>query len=357
MKIHRRFVDQVAYAENAQRTVRLPRNYFLVGLDLMLIAKLSRSATTPDGGESKDSAPAQLIKNLLIRANGSDVLKSIDMETLHRKNELQYGTRPHIYSEAWSGYADKSEVTLKVAAYLPFAMPRAVREIDTILPTANKSSLDLIVTWGTGLDTMNNAYPGGGGSAESVTVHEATLLVHADEYIGQPPDVAQMMFQEFYQEHQVTAASNRFRIELPVGKGLLYRGLLLKTHSDGNQVDTILPFGLANTNTITLKSGTEVYLHEIAGCLQGANRLNHAIQVPERIGSAAALNHRLQELLLEGYYYIDFCRDGRLRESLDSSVLSDLILELEVAHPGTLDFVTVYPDTLLLPAVTTPAAT
>ena len=79
------------------------------------------------------------------------------------------------------------------------------------------------------------------------------------------------------------------------------------------------------------------------------NRLAQGLQVPERTGSAAALNHRLQELVLEGYYYIDFCRDGRLKEMLDTSYLSDLELSIEVANPGDADFIDVYYDHLFLP--------
>lgn len=350
MKILEREIGSIAFASNQTRTLNLPRNYAYDSIQLMLIAKMSRSATTADGGEAKDCAPAQLVKNITIRANGRDVIKSIDMETLHRANQLRWGTRPHIYAEAWSGYADKTDEELKVCAQIDFAMWRAIRPIDTLLDSAGLATLEMIITWGAGLDTMNDAYPGAGGSSESVTVTEATLYVSAIERVGVPPNTRFMVNKEFMIRKEVTAASNKFQIDLPVGN--MYRSILIKTHSDGDQVDTILPFGLTNQNTITLQAGTEVFKHRIAGCLQADNRLHAGLEVAERIGSASALNHRLQELVLEGYYLLEFVSDGRLTESLDTSKLSSLKLVLDVANPGTVDFIDVYPVELIMPAIT-----
>ena len=84
MKILEREIGSIDFAENQTRTLQLPRNYAYDQLNLLLIAKMSRTATGADAGESKDSAPAQLVKNIQIRANGRDVIKNYDMETLHR---------------------------------------------------------------------------------------------------------------------------------------------------------------------------------------------------------------------------------------------------------------------------------
>jgi len=239
---------------------------------------------------------------------------------------------------------------MKVAARMSFAMPRALRQPDTLLDTAAMSSLDLAVTWGAGANTMDDTWPGSGGSAESVTVNDAKLHITAVEYIGVPAGTVFALWKETWMRKEVTAVNNAFQIKLPYGAGMNYRSILIKTHSNGNQVDTIIPYnGLAILNKITLKSGTEIYLYEVGQLLQVQNRLAHELQVPERIGSGAALDHALQELVLEGYYYIDFCRDGRLKEMLDTSFLSDLELVIEVANPGDADFIDVYFDQLFLP--------
>ena len=350
MKLHKRYLGCMNWpGANQMRSFEIPRNYALVALEFELVADLTRTATSADGGGPKDSAPAQLIQSLDLIANGSDTIRHMDFETLHRKNEQQFGVRPRIYAEEWSGYADAADKVLKVAARLSFAMPKAIREPDTLLDTAAMSSLDLAVTWGAGLDTMNDTWPGTG-TVPVVTVNDAKLHITAIEYIGASANVNYALWKESWKRKQVTAVDNAFQIKLPYGAGMNYRSILIKTHSDGDQVDTILPYnGLAILNKITLKSGTETYLYEIAQLLQVQNRLANAMQIPERTGSAAALNHRLQELVQEGYYYIDFCRDGRLSEMLDTSFLSDFELVLEVANPGTNDFIDVYYDHLFLP--------
>jgi len=351
MKLHRRYLGCMNWpGANQMRSFEIPRNYALVALEFELVADLTRASTAGDGGGPKDSAPAQLIQSLDLIANGSDTIKHTDFETLHRKNELQFGTRPRIYSHDWAGYADAADKVMKVAARMSFAMPRALRQPDTLLDTAAMSSLDLAVTWGAGANTMDDTWPGSGGSAESVTVNDAKLHITAVEYIGVPAGTVFALWKETWMRKEVTAVNNAFQIKLPYGAGMNYRSILIKTHSNGNQVDTIIPYnGLAILNKITLKSGTEIYLYEVGQLLQVQNRLAHELQVPERIGSGAALDHALQELVLEGYYYIDFCRDGRLKEMLDTSFLSDLELVIEVANPGDADFIDVYFDQLFLP--------
>lgn len=349
MKILEREIGSIDFAANQTRTLPLPRNYAYRSIQLLLIADLTRAATAADGGGPKDSAPAQLIKNIMIRANGRDVIKNYDMETLHRLCQIRHGVRPYIYSEDWSGYADAADKVLKVAAQIDFAMWKAIRPIDTLLDSAGLATLELIVTWGAGTDTMNDTWPGAGGSAESVTVNDAKLFVASTEAVGVPAGTKFMSNKEYVIRKEVTSANARFQIDLPVSN--LYRDLVIKTHSDGDQVDSILPFALATQPTITLQAGTEVFKYRIGGFLQADNRLESMMEVPERTGSAAALNHRLQELLLEGYYHLEFVKDGRLTECLDTSKLSSLQLMLDVANPGDADFVDVYPCELIAPAI------
>lgn len=349
MKILEREIGSIDFAANQTRTLPLPRNYAYRCLNLLLICDLTRAATAADGGGPKDAAPAQLVKNIMIRANGRDVIKNIDFESQHRINQIAHGTRPYIYAEDWSGYDDAADKVLKVACRIDLEMWRAIRPIDTLLDSAGLATLELIITWGAGLDTMNDTWPGPGGSAESVTVNEATLYVSSVESVGVPAGTVFMTNKEYMIRSQVTAASARHQIQLPVGN--LYRWFILKTHSDGDQVDSILPFSLTNQNTIQIQAGTEVFKYRIAGCLQADNRLEYMMEVPERTGTAAALNHRLQELLLEGYYVLEFVKDGRLTECLDTAKLSSLELILDVAHPGTDDFIDVFPCELIRPPV------
>jgi len=342
MKILEREIGSIEYAENQTRTLPLPRNYAYRCLDLILIAKIERAAGT--AGEVKDSAPAQLVKNIAIRANGRDVIKNYDMESLHRLNQMRHHTRPLIDSEGLSGFgiiATTGTVHM-IHARIEFEMWDAIRPIDTLLDSAGLATLELIVTWGTGMDIMNDAFDGA-----SVTVNEATLYVSSVESVGVPPGTTFMTNKEYLIRSQVTAASARHQIFLPVSN--LYRSIVLKTHSDGDQVNTILPFSITALNTISIQSGTEVFKYRIAGTLQACNRLDCEMEVPEIMSDAAALNHRLEEQSLEGYYLLEFVKDGRLTECLDTSKLSSLELILDVAHPGTDDFIDVYLTELIRP--------
>ncbi|MHC4397641.1 MAG: hypothetical protein ACYS1A_18515, partial [Planctomycetota bacterium] len=92
MKILEREIGSLDFAANQTRTLPLPRNYAYRQLFLLLIADLTRTATGADAGGPKDCAPAQLIQNITIRANGRDVIKSYDFETLHRLSEMRHHT-------------------------------------------------------------------------------------------------------------------------------------------------------------------------------------------------------------------------------------------------------------------------
>jgi len=353
MKILEREIGSIDYAANQTRTLPLPRNYAYRKLNLTLIAQVWRAAGALAGG-AMDSAPAQLVRNIMIRANGRDVIKNIDMESLHRINQLAHGTRPQISSDAWVGFgaiAVGAPITISVSACLDFEMWRAVRPIDTLLDSAGLATLEMIVTFGAPNDIMTPAYdPAAGG----VVVVDAKLFVSSVEAVGVPAGTLFMANKEYMIRSQVTATSARHQIQLPVGN--LYRWIILKTHSNGLPICTIMPFGLAAQNTITLQAGTEVFKYRIAGCLGNDNRLDYELAVPELLNQVAApglaIDHRLTEFPLEGYYVLEFVKDGHLTECLDTSRLSSLELILQVVLVGTtLDFIDVYPCELIRPPV------
>lgn len=351
MKILERELGSLTYAANQTRTLPLPRNYAYRKLNLTLLASVYRAAGATDGG-AMDSCPAQLVKNIVVRANGRDVIKNIDMQSLHRINQIAHGTRPWIESEAFSGYAaitEGNKVEVGVSACLNFAMWRSIRPIDTLLDSAGLATLELIITFGSPDDIMDGTYdPAAGG----VTVDDAKLFVSSVEEVGVPAGTAFMCAKEYMIRSQVTATNNRHQIQLPVGN--LYRWIILHTHTDTIDTKTILPFNLTNQNTVTLQAGTEVFKYRIAGSMAYDNRLDYMMEVPELLqanAAAAAIDHRLTEYPLEGYYVLEFVKDGRLTEMLDTSRLSSLDLILDVVSVGTDDFIDVYPCEVIRPPV------
>jgi hypothetical protein len=163
------------------------------------------------------------------------------------------------------------------------------------------------------------------------------------ESVGVPVGTKFMVNKEYQIRSQVSAASNNHQITLPVGN--LYRSIMIRALSDGLPVNTII-------NNIQVISGTEVFKNRNAAVLQRDNRLDYHLEIPEIASSAAAKDHYYIEYVIDGYYILEFCTDGLLTESLDTTRLSELKLVLDVAHPGTTDYIDVYPCELIMPAAT-----
>ncbi|RKY11471.1 MAG: hypothetical protein DRP65_04210 [Planctomycetota bacterium] len=335
MKVLEREIGTVEYAAGQTRTLPLPRNYAYDKIYLKLVAQLDVAAGAT-AGNPKDSCPAQLVQNIQVRANGRDVIKNYDMESLHRLTQIRHGVRPYIVSLA-SGYEQGDDNVVAVHAIIDFAMWRASKPIDTLLDSAGLATLDLIITWtGSPNDVMNDAFDG------TVSVDSATLYVASLERVGIPAGTKFMFNKEYQIRSQVTATSASHQIQLPVGN--LFRDFTIKTHSDGVQVNTIL-------NNIQLKSGTEVFKNRLAGFRQMDDRVEYGLEVPEVLASAGATDHFYTEYVLDGYYILDFVKDGRLTEALDTTRLSSLELLLDVNSVGTNDFVDIYPCELMMPAI------
>jgi len=348
MKILRRYLGSRTWSNNGTSTMRLPRNHCYSALQFVLVANLDRAAGS--AGTCKDSAPAQLVKRLDLTLNGKNTLKKMSFENLHRINQIRHGVRPYIYAHNLLGYDALDDDVSKVAAQFDFELPRNgpwLRNPDTLLDARGLSALDLEITWGTGLDIVNDAC-----DCASVTVNEAKLYIFTIERVGAPVK-PYALWKEYRQIEKTLAGAGTARIDMPVNT--TFNEIFIKTHSDGDQVDTIIPFGLANINAIELTSGSDVFHNCPAGLTQAANRLENQLEVPERIGSAAALNHAQQELLLEGWYHLNFCHDGRLTEMLDATRLSDLILEIDAAVPGTQDVIEVICSEIIIPPAATAA--
>ncbi len=332
MKILEREIGSITFAASQTRTLALPRNYAYRKLYLKFDVQMDRSAGT--AGAPKDVCPAQLISNITIRANGRDVIKSMDFETLHRLDQMRHGVRPYISFAGFSGFAVKSDIAMTVHAQIDFEMWRAIRPIDTLLDSAGLATLEMIVTFAAPDDVMNDAWDG------TCVVDSGTLYVASEEAVGVPAGTRFMTNKEYMIRSQVNATSTSHQINIPVGNA--YRSFVLKTHSDGVQVNTIL-------NNIQIKAGTEVYKNRIASFLQMDNRLEQATEISEVDGSVAAVDHYFTEHVLEGYYLLEFVKDGRLTESLATGKLSSLELLLDVNNVGTDDFIDVWPCELIMP--------
>ncbi len=347
MKLHRRFLGSLAYSAGGFDTLRLPRNYVYSALQFCLIADIDRTA---DAGDAKDSAPAQLVQTLEVVVNGKNTIKRMDYETLHRRNQMYHGVRPFIDAANLAGYGALDDDISKVSAQFDFELPPQgpwTTGVDCLLDARGMSSLDLNVRWGQPNDIMNDAYGG------VVTVNSAKLLVWTLERVNAPV-VPYALWKEYQLLSHTIAGAGVLTVDLPVNT--TYEAVTIKTHADGDQVNTIIPFGLALFNPIRLYSGSEVYLDIPAGAVQINNRNDCQIEVPELTLSAAAINHARQEFRLEGYYHLPFVHDGLLSEMLDATRLGDLKVDATVAVPGDQNVLDVYLSEIILPATPAEAA-
>lgn len=338
MQLLERTIGSIPYAAGQTRTLELPRNYAYRKLYFLLSAAgVYRGAHgTPGASGAKDSAPAHLIDNIAIRANGRDVIKSLDFAALHRLCQQRYGTRPFIQvPDAWDGDAaitSGDAIDMKIAAFLDFEMWRAIRPADTFFNSRRLTTLELIVNFANPNAMMLDNYD------NDVTLDEATLYVDSLEAVGLPAETALMVNKENRWRFPV-AVSGDHHVRIPVGN--VFRQFMLRTtDSNGALVNDLI-------DRITLKSGTEVFKLVYASRLQAANRLELGLENP--IGNDSQ-DRAQYENIQPGHYLLDFVKDGRLTECLDTSRLSDLEMILHVSSTGTTSgTVDIYPTELIMP--------
>lgn len=322
-----RRVGKTSYAAGAAVSLDLPRKNLYRDLILWLKGSLViATAGSPVLYTGGIGSGLKILSRIEVIANGRDTLKSLSGSALAMKNLFLFGSKPQI-----------TETGLTAATHpfggvisLPFAMPRAIREIDTLLNSGRLATLELRVTYGNYTDMFSTApttiTPGTSVGDLEVYVNEAIRLDGKDEPYSS--------YKELYIEKDIVAAAAEFQILLPVGNR--YRGFMIECESDGEMVDTIL-------KKVTIKSGTDVFKSIDAyegttykpggGALKGDNIRTFGLNAETFVG----------------YYYVDFCPEGRMVDALDASRLSSLEMILDVAHPGTTDKVRVYPCEIVPP--------
>jgi hypothetical protein len=323
-KLVERELGTLTFAASQTSTLQLPRDFSYDKISLLLLANLTRAMTTP-AGAARDLSGSQLISRIEVRRNGREVLKSIDFETLMRLNNIRNGA-PQLRllagsaaAHAWdTGNANQAGIAFVLAAVLDFGMWNSVRRNDTLLDSTargNVSTLDLVITWGTGAATMTNLYTG------TVTVNSASVAISSSEYID--IDSADDKYTPYADNKEygirkvLTAANPKELIDLGVGN--FFRSFVLRTKADQLNVNTIL-------NNITLRSGTDVIAMRSGAGLRATNKIECSV-----------------ETFPDGYYLIELCKDGHLAKMLNTTNMSSLTLELDVAVPGTENIIEVFP--------------
>ena len=314
-----REIGSKAFVSGGQETIPIPRDYAFS--DIMV--ELDASVTISGGNTSgtlKDNAPAQLLRTIEIRANGRDVIKSLDFEGLVRLTQLRYGTAAN---NTVMANGDNQTATLcYIYAIIPQAMWRSVKPFDTLFNAANLTTYEAILTFGTAAsiytDTAGN---------RTTAINSGTVYLSSREAVGLDPKVVLPINKEATIESTITATATEFKIPLNYAKDLNYRALVLRAQDGGALSSSII-------NNIKLQSGGVIFFNLGGVRVRNRNKLIYGV-----------------ETMPTGYYAIDFCEDGRLGDALDTSGLSSLDLILDVTVGSGTTKVKVYTTEIIVPTV------
>lgn len=309
-----RELGQSTIVASGQDTIVLPRDYAYVDILIELYCVVTRTAGTTDG-IVRDNAPAQLLRQIEIRANGRDVIKSLDFEGLVRLTQLRYGTAGN-----HTILVGTATTTCYIYGILSFAMWRSVKPFDTLFNAKPLTTLEAILTYGAITDMFTTTY-------DSTYAISGLVYLSSREAVGLKDDAILPVNKEAAQEATISASQTDFPLQLNYAKDLAYRAIVLRA-----KVDNVL--SNAVINNVQLKSGGVIFVNINSRRLRARNKYIYGV-----------------ETMPTGYYAIDFSEDGRLGDSLDTSGLSSLTLILDVTQSGTTDKVKVYTTEIIIPTV------
>ena len=317
MKPLKRRLGDIAYTSSGSiSTLQLPRNFNYRSL----ICRLSGSVIVSGGtgaGAPHVYAAYKAISKIEVIANGRDTIVSVAPDHLQILNTIDYGTVP-VFTNPSNDTA--ATYSFNCSFIIPFEVRRAIRPVDTLLPTAGLSTLDLKVTWGAGSDMFTGSVDFTSAAIQTST----TLSVQSFEEIGALPGA--LSVSKIYTISRTLAASANTNYQVQLSVGNLYRGFLVQTNVSNVMNDTVI-------DGFSLESGTEVYQKWLSNDeVLDYNKLQYGL-----------------ETRLVGNHYLDFLdSDGFMSEILDTRGLSglDLILNLAAVTSNLI----VVPQEIIIPA-------
>lgn len=316
MKPLKRRLGDLAYTSSGSiSTLQLPRNFNYRALLCRLAGSVIVSGGSGAGAPHVYGA-YRAISKIEVIANGRDTIISIAPEHLQILNTIDYGTVP-VFTNPTNDSA--ATYSFNCSFIVPFETHRSIRPVDTLLPSAGLSTLDLKVTWGAGADMFTGSVDFTSAAIQTST----TLSVQSFEEIGALPGAVSVS--KIYTMTRVLTASANSNYQVQVSVGNLYRGFLVQTNIANVMTDTII-------DGFSLESGTEVFQKWLTNDeVLDYNKLQYGL-----------------ETRLVGNHYLDFLdSDGFMSEILDTRGLSslDLILNL-AAVAGNL---IVVPNEIIIP--------
>ena len=312
MRFLKRQIKTLSYAANGTDSLDLPRNYqyHQLGLRLKGIVTVGTAAATAILQDS----PFSLVERIEVVVNGKDTIKSYsgrDLKALMQINS-------HTLSEVTQPGKTVAAHSFNAYMVVDFAMPNAKVELDTLANSAIMSTFQLRVVWAAETALLTPA------ATTTLAVSACTLAVSSIESIGSAPESVFMTNKEYIIEKEVTSTTSSFQIDLPADN--TYRRLVLISTDAGVRESDII-------NSITLKSGTDVFVQIDAPSLIDSNKLDFEL-----------------EAVSTGVYVIDLSKYGSMRDILDMSQRTSFELVLDVAVGAGTTKIRVIPQQVVVPS-------
>jgi len=318
MRNYTREQGNKTWVSGGQETLPIARDYAYDNILIELKADITISGGNTSG-TLKDLAPAQLLKTVELRANGRDVIKSLDFEGLCRLTHIRYGTAPD--NTLMANGDNQANTVCYVYGILPLAMWRAVQPFDTLFNAKPLTTLEMILTFGTAADIYSTA------GNRTTAINSAYVYVASREAVGLDPAAILPVNKEGTIEDTPASTSSDYKIPLNYAKDLSYRTLVFRTKADDVVVNTII-------NNIKIQSGGVIFYNVNDTRTRARNKSIYSL-----------------EAMPTGYYAVDFCEDGRLGDALDTSGLSSLEAIIDLTHVGTTDKIKIYTTEIIRPTV------
>ena len=305
--------ELIAFEENTQKSIKLPRNRLIKKINLEFDPDVVVTGGSASGTVTED-ALLLTIPKIEVVGNGLTTLFRMDAQALYYKNYFE-----HRIPGMLTAPADGSETTnsLKLNLTIHFGNNIGRNYSDTFLPANLFKSLDLIVSWGELDDMWEGTYDRSAACASSFGVRPVV-------YESTQPRPKYIRIQD-YIEDEITATRTDHKIDMDSERLLWYQSLFFKTLDAGARASDII-------NYITLETD---------------NVVKHINRIPyDQLRNENESMHQI-DALPAGLVYLYLMEEGLITSALDVSDTKKTRLELDVTVGAGTTMLRVYQDKLM----------
>lgn len=224
-----RRLELIPFEENTVRSIKLPQERMIKRINLKFAANLVIAGGSGAGAPETD-AVSRLIRSIEVVGDGSTTLFRRDGRGLYFENLFEAGCPPYVLDPA-----DDAAATYPIGINLDiwFANNIGIRPVDTLLAAPRFRTLELRINWGE-IDDMFTA----AADYTSATISSAYGFRPVVYETTEPVDVPFIRFHDWI-EKEVTATTNEFTIDLPVGNRIYQKAMIMTLDALERESDII----------------------------------------------------------------------------------------------------------------------